>query len=79
MSTRARPRSFTRVFKLEMVRQWEANERNGAQLVREHELTRSMLHRWRAEHRALGEAAFRGAMAMRYGQCAPDQPFPCRA
>ncbi len=61
MTMRARPRAFSREFKLEMVRQWESGERSGAQLVREHDLTRSLLHRWRAERRTLGEAAFTGA------------------
>ena len=51
MTMRARPRAFSRDFKVEMVRQWESGERSGAQLVR------------RAEHRALGEAAFTGAPA----------------
>jgi transposase len=58
MSTRPRPRTYAREFKLELMRQWTAGERSCAQLVREHGVGQSVLYRWRDEYREHGEAAF---------------------
>jgi transposase len=54
----ARGRTFTREFKLEVVRQVEQGERRPAQVCREHNLADGVLWRWRREYAARGEAAF---------------------
>lgn len=54
----ARGRTFTREFKLEVVRQVERGERRPAQICREHNLTDGVLWRWRREYSERGEAAF---------------------
>lgn len=54
----ARGRSFSREFKLEVVRQIERGERRPAQVCREHGLANSVLARWRHEYTARGEGAF---------------------
>ena len=53
-----RGRTFTREFKLEVVRQIEHGERRPAQVCREHGLADAVLWRWRREYAARGEAAF---------------------
>jgi transposase-like protein len=54
----ARGRTFSREFKLEVVRQVESGERRPAQVCREHHLADGVLWRWRREYAARGEAAF---------------------
>lgn len=54
----ARGRTFSREFKLEVVRQVERGERRPAQACREHGITDGTLWRWRQEYAARGEAAF---------------------
>jgi transposase len=54
----ARGRSFSREFKLEVVRQIARGERRPAQVCREHGLANSVLARWRHEYAARGEGAF---------------------
>lgn len=54
----ARGRTFTREFKLAVVRQIESGERRPAQVCREHGLADGVLWRWRREYAARGEAAF---------------------
>ena len=51
-------RSFTREFKLELVRQLARGEKRPAQVCREHGLAVSVLARWRKEYAERGEAAF---------------------
>ena len=46
----ARPRrSFDREFKLQVVRQWTSGEKGLALLCREHQLSESMVRRWREQ------------------------------
>ena len=58
MTTRPPSRTYARVFKLELMRQWASGERSCAQLMREHGIGQSVLYRWRDEYRQHGEAAF---------------------
>lgn len=51
-------RNHTRDFKLEVVGQINAGLSTTAQLCREHSLAPSLIHRWRKEIEARGEAAF---------------------
>ena len=51
-------RTFTREFKIEVVRQLVNGEKRFAQLCREHSLDQSVLARWRQEYRERGENAF---------------------
>jgi transposase len=51
-------RTFTREFKLELVRQLAAGAQRPAQACREHGLANSVLARWRHEYAERGEAAF---------------------
>ena len=51
-------RTFTREFKLEVVRQLAAGTKRPAQMCREHQLSDSLLARWRHEYAERGEAAF---------------------
>ena len=51
-------RTFSREFKLDIVRQIENGLKRPAQICREHNLDHSVLTRWRAEFAARGEAAF---------------------
>lgn len=51
-------RTFTREFKLELVRQLAAGETRPAQVCREHGLSDSVLARWRKAYAERGEAAF---------------------
>lgn len=51
-------RTFTREFKLDIVRQITSGEKRPSQLCREHQLAESLLARWRQEVEAYGELAF---------------------
>jgi transposase len=51
-------RTHTREFKLECCRQVVTGQKRPAQICREHNLTQSVLLRWRREYEARGEAAF---------------------
>jgi len=53
-----RGRTFSREFKLTVVRQIANGEKRPAQVCREHSLTENVLLRWRHEYEARGEAAF---------------------
>lgn len=54
----ARGRTYTREFKLDLVRRVATGNKRPAQICREHNLTESVLLRWRKEYEARGEAAF---------------------
>lgn len=55
----ARPRrSFDREFKLQVVRQWISGEKSLALLCREHQLSESMVRRWREQYETQGENAW---------------------
>lgn len=54
----ARGRTFSREFKLEVVRQIDRGERRPAQICREHGIADGVLWRWRQEYATRGEAAF---------------------
>jgi transposase-like protein len=56
-------RTFSREFKLELVRQIEAGDLGPAQACREHQLARSLLDRWRQQYQQQGEFAFSPAPA----------------
>jgi transposase len=51
-------RTFTREFKLEVVRQIASGAKRPAQVCREYRLADSVLNRWRKEYTVYGEAAF---------------------
>jgi transposase len=51
-------RTFTREFKLAVVRQVTSGLKRPAQVCREHRLADSVLARWRAEYAERGEDAF---------------------
>ncbi len=51
-------RNHTRDFKLQCCRQVVTAEKRPAQICREHNLSESVLLRWRKEYEARGEAAF---------------------
>jgi transposase len=51
-------RNHTREFKLQCCRQVATGQKRPAQLCREHNLSESVLLRWRKEYEACGEAAF---------------------
>lgn len=51
-------RSFTREFKLDIVRQLAIGAKRPAQVCREYGLADSVLSRWRKEYAERGEAAF---------------------
>lgn len=51
-------RNHTREFKLQCCRQAATGEKRPAQICREHNLSQSVLLRWRKEYEARGEAAF---------------------
>jgi transposase len=53
-----RGRTFTREFKLDVVRQVASGAKRPAQVCREHQLGESLLARWRREYEERGEAAF---------------------
>jgi putative transposase len=52
-------RSFSREFKLQVVRQLVSGEKRFAQLCREHSLCQTLLRRWRDQYQAHGENAWR--------------------
>jgi len=51
-------RPFSREFKLTVVRQLASGEKRPAQVCREHNLSQSMVSRWRQEYEARGEESF---------------------
>jgi transposase len=51
-------RNHTREFKLQCCRQVATGQKRPAQICREHNLSESVLLRWRREYEARGEAAF---------------------
>jgi transposase len=51
-------RNHTREFKLECSQQVTTGQKRPAQVCREHNLSESVLLRWRREYEARGEAAF---------------------
>ena len=51
-------RTFTREFKLEIVRQLASGAKRPAQMCRGHQLSESLLARWRHDYAERGEAAF---------------------
>jgi transposase len=51
-------RYHTREFKLQCCRQVATGEKRPAQICREHNLSESVLLKWRKEYEARGEAAF---------------------
>ncbi len=51
-------RNHTREFKPQCCRQVSTGEKRPAQICREHNLSESVLLRWRKEYEARGEAAF---------------------
>ena len=51
-------RTFSREFKLTIVRQLASGEKRPAQVCREHGLADSLLARWRREYTERGDAAF---------------------
>jgi len=51
-------RSHSREFKLMIVQQVSSGEKRAAQVCREHDLSNSVLDRWRKEYEQRGEAAF---------------------
>jgi transposase len=51
-------RNHTREFKLQCCRQVATGEKRPAQICREHNLSESVLLRWRKEYEERGEAAF---------------------
>lgn len=53
-----RGRTFSREFKLAVVRQVVVDEQRPAQVCREHGLAEGLLLRWRREYAERGEAAF---------------------
>lgn len=53
-----RGRTFTREFKLDVVRQVASGAKRPAQACRAHQLSESLVARWRREYEERGEAAF---------------------
>ena len=51
-------RSFDREFKLQVVRQLLGGEKRLAQLCREHQLSATLVRRWKEQYEAEGEAAW---------------------
>jgi transposase len=51
-------RTFSREFKLEVVRQLAEGHKRPAQVCRDHQLADSVLSRWHKEYEERGEAAF---------------------
>src|SRR2546427_7212298 len=51
-------RSFSREFKLQVVRQLVSGEKRFAQLCREHNLCQTLLRRWREQYEQRGENAW---------------------
>jgi transposase len=57
-STAVTKRSFSREFKLHIVRQLVSGEKRFAQLCREHNLCQTLLRRWREQYEQRGENAW---------------------
>jgi transposase len=57
-STAVTKRSFSREFKLHVVRQLVSGEKRFAQLCREHNLCQTLLRRWREQYDQRGENAW---------------------
>src|SRR5438128_12344179 len=57
-STAMTKRSFSREFKLQVVRQLVSGEKRLAQLCREHNLCQTLLRRWREQYDQRGENAW---------------------
>lgn len=58
-------RNHTREFKLQCCRQAATGEKRPAQICREHNLSESVLLRWRKEYEARGEVAFEPSLPLR--------------
>ena len=54
-----RHRSFDREFKLQVIRQIAAGEKRIAQVCREHDLSQTLVRRWRDQYEQHGENAWR--------------------
>ena len=55
----ARPkRSFDREFKLQVVQQWLSGEKRLSQLCREHQLSETLVRRWKEQYEQQGESAW---------------------
>ena len=52
------PKTYTREFKLEVVRQIERGEKRAAQVCREYGLASGLVSRWRQEYTERGEPTF---------------------
>lgn len=62
----ARPkRTFDREFKLQVVRQLEMGEKRLAQLCREHQLSATLVRRWKEQYAQQGEEAWPEASRLR--------------
>ena len=59
-------RSFSREFKLQVVRQLVSGEKRFSQLCREHSLGQTLLRRWREQYQAHGENAWRESEPARH-------------
>lgn len=58
MSVPRPKRSFDREFKLQVVRQWISGEKRLALLCREHQLSETLVRRWRQQYEQDGETAW---------------------
>ena len=58
MGIRRPRRSFDREFKLQVVRQLVSGERRISQLCREHQLSETLVRRWKEQYEQDGEAAW---------------------
>jgi transposase len=61
-------RSFSREFKLQVVRQLVSGEKGFAQLCREHGLCQTLLRRWRDQYQAHGENAWQEQSTRHVGE-----------
>ena len=52
------PRLFTREFKFELMQQWASGDVSCASLCRQHQVSQSVLYRWRDDFRTRGDDAF---------------------
>lgn len=69
----SRPRrSFDRAFKLEIVRQLRTGEKRISQLCREHQLSDTLVRRWKEQYEQHGELAWTAAGAPA-GEVAAEQ------
>ncbi len=65
-------RTFSREFKLQVVRQLVSGEKRFAQLCREHGLCQTLLRRWRDQYEAHGENAWRDPEPARHVDTDPQ-------